>query len=78
MASRYIFSADARPGAGPYDWTGAASGGTITGSSGTVELVFDDTVFGSTWEGKQRLVAAIDSLKKKVEAAKVWPITSSS
>lgn len=77
MASRYIFSADVAPGQ-PYDWTGAASGGTITGASGTIELVFDDAVFGSTWEGKQRLVAALDSLKKKVEAAKNWPITSAS
>lgn len=77
MASRYMFSADEAP-AQPYDWTGAASGGTITGASGTIEIVFDDTVFTSTQEGKQRLVAALDSLKAKIQSAKAWPITSSS
>lgn len=77
MASRYIFSASKRP-SNPPNWTGAASGGTITGSSGTVELVFDDSVFGATNEGKQRLIAAVDALRAKLQASKVWPITSSS
>jgi len=77
MASRYMFSASERP-SNPNDFTGAATGGTITGSSGTVELVFDDTVYGSTNEGKMRLIAALDALKAKIQSAKVWPITSSS
>ena len=80
MASRYVFSANAHPGipGGPGDFTGAASGGTITGASGTVELVFDDAVFGATPEGKQRLLAAIEGLKQKVATARTWPITSAS
>lgn len=77
MAVRYLFSASARP-SNPKDFTGAASGGTITGASGTVELVYDDAVYGSSLEGKQRLVAAVDALSAKLKSAKVWPITSSS
>jgi len=77
MASRYVFSASTRP-SNPNDFTGAASGGTITGASGTIELVFDDTVFGTTLEGKQRLVAALDAMKDRIQSAKLWPITSSS
>lgn len=77
MASRYVFSASARP-SNPADFTGAATGGTITGASGTVELVFDDTVYGSSTEGKQRLIAALDAMKAKIQSAKEWPITSSS
>lgn len=77
MASRYVFSAESAPRL-PNHFTGAASGGTLTGASATVELVFDDTVYGATPEGKARLVNAILMLAKKVEAAKVWPITSGS
>lgn len=77
MASRYLFSASTRP-SNPADFTGAASGGTITGASGTVELVFDDAVFGSTMEGKQRLIAAVDALSGRLKSAKAWPITTSS
>lgn len=77
MAVRYVFSASARP-SNPANFTGAASGGTITGASGTLELVFDDAVFGSTNEGKQRLIAAIDALSDRIKSTKAWPITSSS
>jgi hypothetical protein len=77
MAVRYLFSASTRP-RNPADFTGAASGGTITGASGTVELVFDDAIFGSTTEGKQRLISAIEALSDRLKSAKAWPITTSS
>lgn len=77
MASRYIFSAQSAPRAA-HQFTGAASGGTITGASGTVELVFDDTVYAATPEGKARLVNAVEVLLGKIKAARVWPITSAS
>lgn len=55
---------------------GAASGGTLDASN-VVQINYDDTVFTGQ-EGKQRLAAALDFLKKRVEAAKVWPITTTS
>lgn len=68
MAVRYVFSASARP----------SNPANFTGASGTLELVFDDAVFGSTNEGKQRLIAAIDALSDRIKSTKAWPITSSS
>lgn len=55
----------------------AASGGTLDASN-VVQVNFDDSVFGSTLEGKQRLVAAMELLTRRIQAAKVWPVTSSS
>lgn len=56
----------------------AASGGTLDVSN-VVQLNFDDSVFVmTTQEGKQRLLAAIELIKRRVETAKVWPITSAS
>lgn len=56
----------------------AASGGTLDVSN-VVQLNFDDSVFVmTTQEGKQRLIAAIELIKRRVETAKVWPITSAS
>jgi len=78
MADRYIFSASEAPQSAPSDFTGAATGGTLTGASATVELVFDDAIYGATNEGKQRLVVAVKGILAKLESAKVWPITSSS
>lgn len=55
----------------------AASGGTLAASN-VVQVNFDDAVFGSTQEGKQRLVAAMELLTRRIQAAKIWPVTSSS
>jgi len=58
------------------DVVGAASGGTLDASN-VVQVNFDDTVFTGQ-EGKQRLLAALDLIVKRIGSAKVWPITSSS
>lgn len=55
----------------------AASGGTLDASN-LVQLNFDDTVFTSAPEGKQRLAAAVKFLLERIENAKVWPVTSAS
>lgn len=56
---------------------GASSGGTLAGSQ-SVQIVFDDTVFGSAQEGKQRLIAALDAILSELKTAKTWPIDSTS
>lgn len=56
---------------------GAASGGTLAGSQ-DVQVVFDDTVFTSTAESKQRLLAAVEAILSVIETAKSWPIDSTS
>lgn len=56
---------------------GAATGGTLAGSQ-DVQVVFDDAVFVSTPEGKQRLLAALDAIEGYIETAKTWPIDSTS
>lgn len=53
-----------------------ASGGTLD-SSNVVQVNFDDAVFVGQ-EGKQRLVAALELISRRIQAAKVWPPTSSS
>lgn len=55
----------------------AASGATLD-SSNVVQLNFDLTVFDSSYEGKQRLLAAIDLIKARVQTARLWPVTSAS
>lgn len=57
--------------------TFAASGGTLTGSQ-SVQVVFDDAVFGSGAEGKQRLLQAVRLIADAVKTARVWPITTAS
>ncbi len=59
------------------DVVGAASGGTLTGSQ-NVQIVYDDAVYESTPEGKQRLLAAIKLIEDRISTARVWPITSAS
>ncbi|MFO0253734.1 MAG: hypothetical protein ACK52V_06430 [Betaproteobacteria bacterium] len=59
------------------DVIGAASGGTLTGGQ-NVQLVYDDVVYESTPEGKQRLLAAIKLIENRISTARVWPITSAS
>lgn len=53
-----------------------ASGGTLDASN-LVQVNFDDTVFTGQ-EGKQRLVAALEFITRRVQAAKLWPVTSAS
>ena len=77
MATRYIGITTTGPQLLGSDVIGAASGGTLAGSQ-NVQVVFNDTVFDSTQEGKQRLLAAMDIIKKRVEVAQSWPIDSSS
>lgn len=78
MATRYIgITSAAGPKVLGSDVIGAASGGTLAGSQ-NVQVVFDDTIYTSTPEGKQRLLAALEVIEQRIEAAKVWPISSSS
>lgn len=59
------------------DVVGAAAGGTLAGGQ-NVQLVFDDAVYGSPVEGKQRLMAAIEMIHSRIASAKSWPIDSTS
>jgi hypothetical protein len=78
MADRYIFATSSAPTANADEWTSVATGGSPQGSSATIELVFDDAIFGATTEGKQRLIAAIDGLKAKVQSLRKWPLVATS
>ena len=78
MATRYIgIAVTDGPQVVGGDVIGAASGGTLAGSQ-NLQVVFDDAVYGSSQEGKQRLLAGLDLIRKRIEAAKEWPISSSS
>ncbi len=77
MAVRYIGTADVFPKFVGGDVVGANTGGTLAGSQ-VVQVVFDDTVFGATAEGKQRLVAALEIILSRIEKAHSWPIDSTS
>lgn len=80
MAVRYIgvpAATDSGPKAIRGNIVGAASGGTLSGAQ-DVQIVFDDAVYGSTQEGKQRLLAAVENILGCIKSARVWPITSSS
>jgi len=56
----------------------AASGGTLDASN-VVQVNWDGTVFdGTTAEGKQRLVAALELITRRIQTAKLWPVTSAS
>lgn len=46
-------------------------------SSNLVQVNFDTTVFTGQ-EGKQRLVAALELISRRIQMAKAWPVTSSS
>lgn len=76
MAVRGLGSTSTKPG-NPADFVFFASGGTLD-SSNTVQLNFDDSVYGASNEGKQRLANAVRALADRLEAAKVWPVTTSS
>lgn len=78
MATRYIGSTNTAPSAGrTSDIVGAASGGTLAGSQ-KVQIVFDDTVYDSTQEGKQRLVAEVEQILDCIKVARTWPIDTAS
>lgn len=77
MATRYIGIDNVSPQLKGNEVVGAASGGTLAGSQ-DVQVVFDDAVFGSSAEGKQRLLAALDIIRARVQTAKVWPIAATS
>ncbi len=74
MATRYIGTTNEHLAINS-DVVGAASGGTLAGSQ-VVQVVFDDTKFGATLEGKQRLVAALELIVQRIQTAKEWPISS--
>lgn len=46
-------------------------------SSNLVQVNFNTTAFGSN-DGKQRLVAALELITRRVQMAKIWPVTSAS
>jgi len=77
MATRYFGSTAENPQILTNSIVGASSGGTLAGGQ-VVQLVFDDTKFTSTIEGKQRLLAAVQMIEARLETAKSWPIDSSS
>ena len=77
MAVRYIGSTSAAPQVLGSSVVGAAVGGTLAGGQ-VIQVVYDDTYFGATPEGKQRLVAALDFLGDRIDAAKSWPIDATS
>lgn len=54
----------------------AASGGTLDASN-VVQVNFNDAVFDSSQEGKQRLVAALELIARRIQTARVWPVTAS-
>lgn len=56
----------------------AASGGTLDASN-VVQVNWNGAVFdGTVAEGKQRLCAALDLIKQRIQTAKLWPVTSAS
>lgn len=46
-------------------------------SSNLVQVNFDTVVFGSA-DGKQRLVAALELITRRIQTAKVWPVSTAS
>lgn len=80
MATRYVGQVLPAVGvqvqAGRLNVVAAASGGTLAGSQ-VAQLVFDDTVFVGQ-EGKQRLLALLESIQSFVETARSWPIDTTS
>ena len=74
MANPYLFTTKFNPD-GPDDITTATSGGTITGASGVVELVYDDAVFTGA-VGKKVLITAVETILNKLkEGSTTWPLS---
>ena len=59
------------------NFVGIVSGATLD-SSNVVQLNFNDAVFSSSEEGRQRLIDCVDIIKDRLENLKVWPMTASS
>jgi hypothetical protein len=74
MATRYFGTTVVAPNK-RNDFVGASSGGTLAGSQ-YLQLVWDDSIFGSTPEGKQRLLAALKQLEDRLQTSSIWPIDS--
>lgn len=55
-----------------------ATGAGTLDSSQLVQVNWDTVVFGSTPEGKQRLVAALELITRRIQTAKLWPVTAAS
>lgn len=78
MATRYIgLGVTDGPQFVGSDVVGASSGGTLAGSQ-NVQIVFDDAVFGSSLEGKQRLIASVEIILARLKSSRSWPVDSSS
>jgi hypothetical protein len=77
VATRYIGSTQGNPQVAGNSVVGAASGGTLAGGQ-VVQVVFDDTVYTSAQESKQRLLAAVEVIRQRIASAKTWPIDVSS
>ena len=74
MASPYLFTTKINIQS-PDDVTTATSGGTITGASGVLEVVYDDTAFTGA-EGKTRLILALEHMLDYLKESKTpWPLT---
>ncbi len=73
MANRTITAAKINPQSPDDYFTG--TGGTITGASGVVELVYDDTQFTAA-ESKTRLILAVEHLLDYLkETNDTWPLS---
>lgn len=73
MADAYIFTTKANPTHD--DFTTATSGGTLTGASAVVELVYDDAVFTGA-RGKKTLINAVESLLNVLkQSSTTWPLS---
>ncbi len=53
------------------------TGGTLDNSS-VCQFNWNDAVFGTPMEEKQRLLAHLDIIRDRLASARVWPITANS
>lgn len=65
MAIKRFQSTVSRFSAHPADWQDPSTGGTL--GTGFIALVYDDTVFTNTPEGKERLMVAVETLLNKIK-----------
>ena len=75
MATRYIGMTQSGPQLNHVNVIGAASGGTLAGSQ-VIQVVFDDTEFAATAEGRQRFLSALEIIHDAIEAGRFWPVTT--
>lgn len=75
MANFYVFTTKIDPDGSRTQFTPATSGGTITGASGAMELVYDGAKFTGA-EGRVRLINAVSRLRDWLEDPKTtWPLS---